>query len=129
MQRACLLPLVAALLFVAAPGTAAAQSASGADRRPSPEAWSAQQRASAAPVSQEDASLIAANMQALGETCGLTAPELDRLAATSNHDGAVTAADIRSHLPAARRRADEQRRTPDFAQKCDLLRFRLETGR
>lgn len=98
-----------------------------AQDRPSPEEWSAQQRAATTPVGDGDAAIIAANMRALGERCGFSAAEQSQLAAVSGRDGAAFEASVERHLPDARRRADEQKRAPGFQQNCEFLRLRLET--
>ncbi len=87
MYRVFCPSLIAALLFVS-PLVSAAQDGSGTTtKRPSPEEWSAQQRASATPLSDDDAALAAANSKALGEACGLTAAELSRLTPDGDRKG------------------------------------------
>ncbi len=112
--------LAAALVAVTLP-------IANAQDRPSPEEWSAQRRAAAAPVGDGDAAIIAANMRALGESCGFSASEQAQLAAASGRDGAAFEASVEQHLPGARRRASEKKQAPGFQQNCDFLRFRLET--
>lgn len=128
MYRVFCPSLIAALLF-ASPLETAAQDGSGTTtKRPSPEEWSARHRASATPLSDDDAALVAANSKALGEACGLTAAELSRLTPSSDRNGPAFEAAVEGHMPGARRRASEQRRTPEFQQNCEFMRFRLGTG-
>ncbi|UNK42520.1 hypothetical protein MNO14_16585 [Luteimonas sp. S4-F44] len=119
--------LTAALLFVSSLSSVA-QDGSGTRKRPSPEDWGAQQRASATPLPEDDGALVAANSKALGEACGFSAAELSKLTSNNPRRGPAFEAAVESHMPGARRRASEQRRAPEFQQNCEFMRFRLGNG-
>lgn len=122
MYRVLYPSLIAALLTVGPVYAAAMQ------ERPSPEAWSAQQRASGTPLSDDDAAIVAANSRALGEACGLSATELSRIMTAGGRADPAFEAAVQRQMAGAKRRIDAQKRAPEFQQNCEFMRFRLETG-
>lgn len=79
-------------------------------------------------LSPGDAAIMAANMRAMGEACGLTAAEQATLRSVTAGQPPVPEAAIDKEMAAARDRAKAQQAAPEFKEKCDFLRFRIANG-
>lgn len=79
-------------------------------------------------MSSGDAAIMAANMRAMGEACGLTAAEQATLRSVTAGQPPVPEAAIDKEMAAARDRAKAQQAAPEFKEKCDFLRFRIANG-
>lgn len=118
LTATCLLALAAcsdAPPDAASPAAAAPPTAVAPDASP----------AAAGPVTASDAAIIAANSRAMAEACGVDAAGRETLKASEPESGAAFEAQVASQLPAARSRAEEQARAPEFQQMCEFMQLQL----